>query len=308
MADEQGKRRSRGKKRAPAHFKANSSLVQNLLTGAEDVASRSFLGGGGVSPKLPEVTTSQSGESSQENSLPATATEAETPTSARVASQPTASPEPAPEATPEPKSEPEPTAQPTPEAAPQPEPAPEPKPEATPQPTPEPKPEADKAGTSRSRRARTRVWAHKAVHESYADAKLRSSTWRAHGFRIAPDVLHRLKERLNADRRTTGNPGLAIGHYVDAALRHAPPSVEEQIEMAAAFSESQLWDKEKTQPSTYRIGRQAHEFASTLKLNLQEADFGRRGTQVMSAVIERFLDALNAEGPLQRPARRRPER
>lgn len=285
MADEQGKRRSRGKKRAPAHFKANSSLVQNLLTGAEDVASRSFLGGGGVSPKLPEVTTSQSGESSQEDSLLATAAEAETPTSARVASQPTASPQPAPEATPEPKSEPEPT----------------------PQPTPEHKPEADKAGTSRSRRARTRVWAHKAVHESYADAKLRSSTWRAHGFRIAPDVLHRLKERLNADRRTTGNPGLAIGHYVDAALRHAPPSVEEQIEMAAAFSESQLWDKEKTQPSTYRIGRQAHEFASTLKLNLQEADFGRRGTQVMSAVIERFLDALNAEGPLQRPARRRPE-
>ncbi|MFD8413989.1 hypothetical protein ACFV2Q_19895 [Streptomyces sp. NPDC059650] len=120
--------------------------------------------------------------------------------------------------------------------------------------------------------------------------------------------MSRLKERLNADRRSTSNSGLALGHYVDAALRNVPPSVDEQIKMAEAFGESQLWDTDKTQPSTYRVGEEAYDLASNLKLNLQEAAFGRRGTQVVSAAIERLLDALEAEGPLQRPERRRPER
>ncbi|OEJ21444.1 hypothetical protein AR457_37200 [Streptomyces agglomeratus] len=118
----------------------------------------------------------------------------------------------------------------------------------------------------------------------------------------------RLKDRLNADRRSTGNSGLALGHYVDAALRHVPSAVEEQIAMAEAFAESQLWDTDKSQPSTYRVGEEAYKLASNLKLTLQEATYGRRGTLVVSAGVERLLDALDAEGPLQRPERRRPER
>ncbi|MGW7463741.1 hypothetical protein ACWGJT_03315 [Streptomyces xantholiticus] len=147
--------------------------------------------------------------------------------------------------------------------------------------------------------------AHKAIHDSFADAKLRSARWKSHGFRIAPDVLARLKDRLNADRRSTGNSSLALGHYVDAALRNLPDTVDEQIEMAAAFEANQLWDQERTQPSNYRVGESAYQLMSNLKLALQEADFGRRGTHVVSAGIERLLDALDAEGPLQRPPRRR---
>ncbi|MGW7201636.1 hypothetical protein [Streptomyces chryseus] len=85
-------------------------------------------------------------------------------------------------------------------------------------------------------------------------------------------------------------------------------AVEEQIAMAEAFAENQLWDTDKSQPSTYRVGEAAYSLASTLKLTLQEATFSRRGTLVVSAAIERLLNALGAEGPLQRPERRRPER
>ncbi|MGW7201188.1 hypothetical protein [Streptomyces chryseus] len=162
--------------------------------------------------------------------------------------------------------------------------------------------------SAQGRQPSSHGWAHNAIHESYADAKLRSARWKSHGFRISPDVLARLKERLNADRRSTGNSGLALGHYVDAALRHLPSAVEEQIAMAEAFAESQLWDTDKSQPSTYRVGEEAYTLASNLKLTLQEATYGRRGTLVVSAGIEHLLDEIDAEGPLQRPERRRPER
>ncbi|MGW8953918.1 hypothetical protein [Streptomyces sp. NPDC055709] len=145
------------------------------------------------------------------------------------------------------------------------------------------------------------AWAHKAVHESFADAKLRSARWKSHGFRIAPDVLARLKGRVNADRRTTGNSNLAIGHYVDAALRHMPTEIDELITMAEEFEAQQLWDTERTQPSTYRVGEKAYAFMSGLKMMLHEAHYGRRGTQVASAGVEMFLDALDAQGPLGRP-------
>ncbi|MGP3691576.1 hypothetical protein ACTVZO_44265 [Streptomyces sp. IBSNAI002] len=210
---------ARPKKPTPAHFQfAGTSLVRDLIAGAEAVADRSFLGSGRHAaqagpPAAPDVAT-----------------------------------------------------------APQPQSA----------------------------------WAHAAIHHSYADAKLRSARWRAYGFRIAPEVLARLKDRLNSDRRTTGNSSLATGHYVDAALRTMPESVTELISMAEEFGATRLWDSERTQPSTYRVGEQAYELASTLKLVLQEADFGRRGTQVVSAGIERYLDALDREGALRRPERHRP--
>lgn len=210
---------ARPKRRTPAHFQfAGTSLVRDLVSGAEAVADRSFLGSGRH------------------------AVDAGTASAADVAG-------------------------------------------ATAPPSP---------------------WAHAAIHHSYADAKLRSSRWRAYGFRIAPEVLTRLKDRVNSDRRTTGNSGLATGHYVDAALRTMPEPVTELIAMAEEFGATRLWDSERTQPSTYRVGEQAYHLASTLKLVLQEADFGRRGTQVVSAGIERYLDALDQEGPLRRPERRRP--
>jgi hypothetical protein len=117
-------------------------------------------------------------------------------------------------------------------------------------------------------------------------------------------VLKRLKARMTHDRRATGNSALAIGHYLDAALRNRPRELRDQIALAEAFHVKRLWDDEKTKPSTYRIGPEAYAFVADLKTNLAEQDFGRRGTNVVSAVVEAFLDALEAEGPLTRPGAR----
>ncbi|MFE5114173.1 hypothetical protein [Streptomyces sp. NPDC056663] len=164
---------------------------------------------------------------------------------------------------------------------------------------------AQPAAEQGGRRQELQPWAHAAVHESFTDAKMRSSAWAAYGFRIAPDVLARLKERLNADRTSSGNRQLAIGHYLDAALRKVSGGVEEWIDLATDFATERLWDAAATQPSSYRVGREAHEWVSGLSNALQAAEFGRRGTLVVSALVERILDSLEAEGPLTRPERRR---
>ncbi|MEU6768218.1 hypothetical protein ABZ916_37655 [Streptomyces sp. NPDC046853] len=166
---------------------------------------------------------------------------------------------------------------------------------------------AQSASVARPRRQREAApgGAHAAIHSSFADAKVRAGTWKAFGFRIAPDILALLKERVNMDRRTSGNPQLAIGHYLDAALRQVPGEVSELIDMATEFAMERIWDTEKTQPSTYRVGPDSYEWVANLNLALQEVDFARKGTQVISAVVKRYLDLLDSEGPLQRPDRRR---
>ncbi|MFD7031423.1 hypothetical protein ACFWAR_25690 [Streptomyces sp. NPDC059917] len=260
-------RAARSKRMPPSYFRIQgSSLVKDLLAGADAVAGRSFLGSGGQAPGPAPVPAPPASH------VPAEA--AHVPAEAAAAEAPRAD-VPAPGGVPA-------------------------SPAAVPLGPPAPGDAAPGAPVDRP----TGPWAHGAVHASYADAKLRSSQWRAHGFRIAPDVLARLKTRVNRDRRTTGNPHLAIGHYVDAALRHMPGDVGALIAMAEEFGTGQLWDQERTQPSTYRVGRRAYALASGMKMQLQEADFGRRGTQVVSAGIETFLDALETEGPLRRPVKK----
>lgn len=332
-----GQARPKRKKRAPAHFKqGGAALVQNLLAGASDVADRSFLGGGSPGPE--DVRTAPASASSpapapapaemEHGGVPAPAVPAEgdrprskpaaVTSSSAVASAGTPQSDSVPQAATRRGTVPGRAASP----------ALDQKSDAHPPieqvaashaalgALPETEAASEPASTSVSgslqRTAEPQVprprsaSAHSAIHDSFADAKLRSARWKSHGFRIAPDVLSRLKERLNADRRSTGNSGLALGHYVDAALRCLPETIDEQIEMAAAFEANQLWGQERTQPSNYRVGESAYNLMSNLKLTLQEADFGRRGTHVVSAGIERLLDALDAEGPLQRPPRQRP--
>ncbi|MET7519864.1 hypothetical protein ABZS88_42150 [Streptomyces sp. NPDC005480] len=165
--------------------------------------------------------------------------------------------------------------------------------------------EASAASARPAQGERGTDWAHAAVHESFADAKMRSSQWKSYGFRIAPDVLARLKERLSADRMSSGNRQLALGHYLDAALRHVSGDVPQWIDQATDFATERLWDSESTQPSSYRVGSVAHAWVSGLSNALQSADFGRKGTLVISAQVELYLDALESEGPLVRPERRR---
>jgi hypothetical protein len=128
-----------------------------------------------------------------------------------------------------------------------------------------------------------------------------SNTWTTHGFRIVPDVLTALKARLAMDRRTCANPKLAVGHYLDAALRHAPTEVTEQIASAQAFLSERMGIVDSGRQSTYRVGPQARTLATTLNAALQEADHGRKGIFVVSASLQTLLHALDTEGPLQRP-------
>ena len=144
-------------------------------------------------------------------------------------------------------------------------------------------------------------WAQQAVTESFVDAVVSSNTWTTHGFRIVPDVLTALKVRLAMDRRTCANPKLAVGHYLDAALRHAPTDVAEQVASAQAFLSQRMGIVDSGRQSTYRVGSQARALATSLNAALQEADHGRKGIFVVSASLQALLQALDAEGPLQRP-------
>lgn len=144
-------------------------------------------------------------------------------------------------------------------------------------------------------------WAHQALTQSFVDAVVCSNTWTTHGFRIVPDVLNALKARLAADRRTSGNAKLAVGHYLDAALRHAPTDVAHQVSTAQAFLSQRMGIVNPGRQSTYRIGPQARILTSSLNTQLQEADHGRKGIFVVSACIQTLLNALDTEGPLQPP-------
>ncbi|MFF0794830.1 hypothetical protein [Streptomyces spiralis] len=156
--------------------------------------------------------------------------------------------------------------------------------------------------SAKGNRRRPQAAAHAAVLESYKDARLHSKDWQGWGFRIYPDTLAALKQRMNADRRSTGLK-LAIGHYVDAALRVAPTEVTEMIKLADEYDDERVFDNDTTRPSTYRVGVVAYELASNLKVTMDEADESRRGAAFVSAAVQKLLDGLQAGGELKLPTR-----
>jgi hypothetical protein len=169
----------------------------------------------------------------------------------------------------------------------------------------DPAPVDEEASSPRRRsRAGGKPWAHTAVHESFAAAKIRSEGWTSFGFRIDPEVLADLKERIKTDRRTSGMALLSQGHYLDAALRHIPEGVDAQIAMAQAFLDERMGVVEAGRQSTFRVGPEAYALVSSLNQGLQEADYGRRGLYVVSAALELLMQGLDAEGELLRPERR----
>ncbi|MGW2083239.1 hypothetical protein ACWCOW_41365 [Streptomyces sp. NPDC001939] len=252
---------------------AGAALVQGLLSGADDVATRSFLGGGqGSTESAPASGPDAAEESAVPRLPPQTVESAVTSASGRAKAVKEQGDEP--EAAPAGSAEEGPGTVVPSLRVPEPQ-APRP---AAPAPVARKKSVRPSASSSsagqasaeeivlsaakpavaqpaagqQDRRAEREPWAHAAVHESFTDAKMRSSSWTAYGFRIAPDVLARLKERLNADRASSGNRQLAIGHYLDAALREVPGGVEEWIDLATDFATERLWDAAATQPSSYR--------------------------------------------------------
>ncbi|MEV5010020.1 hypothetical protein [Streptomyces sp. NPDC055692] len=156
--------------------------------------------------------------------------------------------------------------------------------------------------SAKGSRRRPQAAAHAAVLDSYKDARLHSKDWQGWGFRIYPDTLAALKQRMNADRRSTSLK-LAIGHYVDAALRVAPTEVTEMVKLADEYDGERVFDNDTTRPSTYRVGLVAYELASNLKVTMDEADESRRGAAFVSAAVQKLLDGLQAGGELKLPSR-----
>ncbi len=143
--------------------------------------------------------------------------------------------------------------------------------------------------------------ARRAVLDSFKSARAHPHTWTQHGFILLPDVMSALKARVAADRRSVRSTELSIGHYLDAALRLGPKSIDGQIAWAQELLESRDGFTDRGAKSSYRVGPESFEIVSNLKGELDMAKYGRKGLVVVSAIACRFLERLAAEGPLTRP-------
>jgi hypothetical protein len=279
------------KKTAPAFRRPANSVFSSVIAGADDVVANSFIAQGAspgdpTSPALP-----RSAPMPDQESMPA-AVAVSTPR-APTPVAPAHRDAPAAVALSAQQTHQDRTAAPAPRPA-------DIAPAATAERTRAPRVVAPAARASRVATPRA-DWAHRALTESFADAVISSNTWKSYGFRIIPDVLAALKVRLAADRRSMGNPKLAVGHYLDAAIRHAPANVDEQIGSAQAFLGERMGLVDSGLQSTYRVGPQARAWAMSLNAALQEADHGRKGIFVVSAALQELLHCLDEEGELQRP-------
>ncbi|MFG2503320.1 hypothetical protein ACGFSB_34545 [Streptomyces sp. NPDC048441] len=292
MADSKGRPKKKFKP-------AGAQLVQGLLAGADDVANRSWLGGGQGTPGADQdAAPAAPASDAAQPSPPPRAPQPRGGGAPPQAAVPVADPGPAPDA--ERDTPARPTTARTRASA-----ATENNDRENAESLPRASPGAEQsAAAARPRRQRTTAHSgqHAAVQESFTHAKLHSSTWKAFGFRISPDVLALLKDRVNADRRSSGNTQLAIGHYLDAAFHQQPAELPpELIDMARKFAMERIWETEKAQPSTFRVGPSVLEWLSNLSVALQDAGFARKGSLIVSAIVQQFLRTLEAEGPMQRP-------
>ncbi|MGW9212035.1 hypothetical protein ACWGR4_34340 [Embleya sp. NPDC055664] len=143
--------------------------------------------------------------------------------------------------------------------------------------------------------------AHAALLESFLDARINSKGWETWGFRLLPDVKARLGKRLTADKRSSQNRRLALGHYLNAALLELPEDNDEQIEMIRSFLRARGGITDPSQSSSYRVSPAVYELARDLDTELTATE--KRGLVVylFSAAVELFLERLDAEGALGRP-------
>ncbi|MFE2949458.1 hypothetical protein ACFXHK_20790 [Embleya sp. NPDC059267] len=268
---------------------------------------------------VPEPTPAATAPATPEPAAPAQARTHEPAHTPR--SEPAAHTTPAPEPTPEPT--PAPTPQPTrAQSEPQP-PVAEPPPRA-PEPVQAPATQPAKASTSakppaaRSSRRSTPApapaspapvatgsaegqSAHASLLDSFLDARINSKGWETWGFRLLPDVKARLGKRLTADKRSSQNRRLALGHYLNAALLELPDDNDEQIEMIRSFLRARGGITDPSQSSSYRVSPAVYELARDLDTELTATE--KRGLVVylFSAAVELFLERLDAEGALGRP-------
>ncbi|MFE9679319.1 hypothetical protein ACFYO5_35255 [Streptomyces sp. NPDC006259] len=147
--------------------------------------------------------------------------------------------------------------------------------------------------------------AQKALQASFVDNRLNSNTWASWGFRLVPDVKDRLAKRLEADKRSSGNRRLAQGHYVNAAmLTVCPKTVKAQLVLIREWLTERGAYTEQGKPSNYLVSKPVWDVSSTLDMELTAASKRGQVIYLFSAVLERYLDQLEAEGLVPPPTRR----
>ncbi|MFE3559779.1 hypothetical protein ACFXKW_33710 [Streptomyces sp. NPDC059193] len=118
---------------------------------------------------------------------------------------------------------------------------------------------------------------------------------------MIPEVWDALRSRIAGDRRSSGNPELAAGHYMDVVYRQAPMDPQQLVALYKRLSDQRLGYLGSGKKSTFRLSPAAKANASEIKALLDEADYARKGLYVVSALVIIYLQKLEAEGPLTRP-------
>jgi hypothetical protein len=135
--------------------------------------------------------------------------------------------------------------------------------------------------------------------ESGIDLRLSMQRWGTTPFRFAPELQAEVNARLAQDRVSSGHQ-LTVAQYVDAAMALMLPStIEEQLDLAEAYlRERPLTSAGTGKQSSHRVSPEVYAVASALPNNLRGAGRARTAIHVWSAAMRKFLDALEAEGPL----------
>ncbi|RXS64596.1 hypothetical protein EST92_30635 [Streptomyces sp. TM32] len=130
------------------------------------------------------------------------------------------------------------------------------------------------------------------------DLKLRKQRWKTQPFRFAADLVDTLSARVAEDCANSGK-SLTAAQYVDAAMALClPRSIEEQLDLAEEFLLSRDSETGTGKQGSHRVSPEVYEIASQLPNELRRAGHARTAVHVYSGALDRFLKALEQDGPL----------
>lgn len=117
--------------------------------------------------------------------------------------------------------------------------------------------------------------------------------------RLVPEVTKRLEDRAFADATSSDRSRLKSGHYLDAALKALPEDPEEIVEIANEWL-IERWGGEHPPGvnAQFSVSPEARERLANLKRSLRGYRHGII-IDVVSAAVDRILDVLDQEGPME---------
>ncbi|MFE6272213.1 hypothetical protein ACFVQ9_25870 [Streptomyces goshikiensis] len=140
-----------------------------------------------------------------------------------------------------------------------------------------------------------------ALYDSHLDSKINGRHWDTHGVNLIPALWPALRERISRDRKSSGMPGLGLGHYIDVVLKTAKMDTAHLIGLHDTLNAERMGNLPKGRKTTLSLSPEARSNAEQLLELLEAADFARKGKDVMSALVLNLLRALEKEGPLPKP-------